>query len=200
MQQIATALKTGCVLRNMQATTHTPDSTMKEISIDSSSEEWREHPTFRGYFFSSAGRAARKLKTGRLRILVGCECGNGYRAISAAAGGGKYVRVYIHRGVCHLFNGPCPVGMECRHLNGNMTDNRPENLRWGTPADNTADKLLHGTVACGERNGGAKLTADAVQEMRRMRAEARVSFKVLAERFGVSTMTAYRATTGATWK
>lgn len=162
-------------------------------------EQWKEHPTLRGYYFSSEGRAARKLKTGLLRILVGCECGRGYRAISAALGGGKYARVYIHRGVCELFNGKCPAGMECRHLNGDMNDNRAENLAWGTPTENNADKHRHGTVTKGELNGRAKLTANAVQEMRSLRAAAGITYKELAARFGVSTMTAYRATVGQTW-
>jgi hypothetical protein len=35
--------------------------------------------------------------------------------------------------------------MECRHRNGNPTDNRPENLAWGTPTQNALDKILHGT-------------------------------------------------------
>ena len=152
-----------------------------------------------GYFFSSFGRAARMLKKGTHRVLIGCASGAGYRAISIPKGDGSYRRVYIHRGVCETFNGPCPEGMECRHLNGDMFDNRPENLCWGTPDDNTQDKKLHGTVAKGEKNGGAKLTREKVNELRQVRAELGLTYKALAAMFGVTTMTAFRAAKGDTW-
>jgi hypothetical protein len=37
----------------------------------------------------------------------------------------------IHRIVLKIFVGPCPSGMECRHLDGNRENNRLDNLRWG---------------------------------------------------------------------
>ena len=162
-------------------------------------EDWREHPELPGYLFSSAGRAARRLKNGSLRILVGCACGRGYRAISAAVGDGQYKRVYIHRGVCHLFHGAPAEGMECRHINGDMHDNRAENLQWGTPAENSADKRRHGTVTKGELNGAAKLTRAQVEEMRNRRKALGIPFKQLAVEYGVSTMTAYRAAVRKSW-
>lgn len=163
-------------------------------------EVWREHPALPGYYFSSEGRAGRKLKSGAMRVLSGCECGAGYRAISTPDGKGRYLRTYIHSGVCELFNGQRPAGMECRHLDGNKRNNHPANLRWGTPQENSQDKERHGTATRGEKNPGAKLKAEAVREMRRMRAEHGTPFYKLAEMHGVSTMTAYRATVGHTWK
>ena len=161
-------------------------------------EVWKESP-HKGYFFSSLGRACRILKNGKRRILIGCASGRGYRAISVPTGCGMYARVYIHRGVCEAFHGPCPEGMECRHLDGDMLNNSAENLKWGTPTENSHDKYTHGTVTKGERNGGAKLTAAAVIEMRREREERGTPFHRLAEMHGVSTMTAYRATVGQSW-
>jgi hypothetical protein len=51
----------------------------------------------------------------------------------------------VHRLVCDAFNGekPSPSAV-IRHLNGDAMDNRAENLRWGTPAENTADMMAHG--------------------------------------------------------
>lgn len=51
----------------------------------------------------------------------------------------------VHVIVLTAFAGPCPPGMECRHINGNASDNRPENLRWGTLSENELDKVRHGT-------------------------------------------------------
>ncbi len=50
----------------------------------------------------------------------------------------------VHRLVLEAFVGPCPPGMQCRHLDGNPANNRLENLAWGTHAENAADKIRHG--------------------------------------------------------
>ncbi len=34
----------------------------------------------------------------------------------------------LHRLICEAFHGPCPEGQECRHLDGDPSNNRPENL------------------------------------------------------------------------
>lgn len=64
----------------------------------------------------------------------------------AARVNGKMRSFYIHVLVCSAFHGPKPgPGFEVRHLNGIKTDNRPENLRWGTHSENVIDMVEHGT-------------------------------------------------------
>ncbi len=58
---------------------------------------------------------------------------------------GFYRMRYVHQLVLEAFVGPCPSGLECRHLDGNPDNNQLENLRWGTRLENMADKKLHGT-------------------------------------------------------
>ena len=51
----------------------------------------------------------------------------------------------VHTLVLEAFGGPKPnPHYVTRHLNGNPTDNRPENLAWGTPRENMLDRIKHG--------------------------------------------------------
>ncbi|QDF18387.1 HNH endonuclease [Gordonia phage LordFarquaad] len=54
-------------------------------------------------------------------------------------------REYVHRIVAAEFIGPCPDGLEVRHLNGNPADNRVANLAYGTRSRNVLDAVQHGT-------------------------------------------------------
>lgn len=47
--------------------------------------------------------------------------------------------------VADAFIGPRPNGAVIRHLNGKANDNRPENLAYGTQAENVQDEVRHGT-------------------------------------------------------
>jgi hypothetical protein len=49
----------------------------------------------------------------------------------------------IHRLVLGAFVGPCPEGMEGRHLDDCPTNNRLDNLAWGTRRENMADTARH---------------------------------------------------------
>lgn len=90
--------------------------------------------------------------------------------------------------VLTLFVSRRPFDMECRHLNGVPADNRLENLKWGTAAENAQDRVLHGTCPLlkrGLEHPATKISDAQVQEiiMRRKRGEARAS---LAAEFGVT--------------
>jgi hypothetical protein len=57
---------------------------------------------------------------------------------------GKKARVRTHHLVLNAFIGPCPEGLQCRHLDGDRTNNHTENLKWGTPSENAYDRVKHG--------------------------------------------------------
>ena len=134
------------------------------------------------------------VRSGRARLLKGTRKGK-YLALSAVPKG-----PYIHHLVCELFHGPRPDGCEVRHLDGNRDNNAANNLAWGTRAQNRADMVGHGTSIHGARNPMAKLTSAVVAEMRDIRRVTGVSYRALGERVGVSTMTAFRAVRGQSWK
>lgn len=75
--------------------------------------------------------------------------------------------------------------MQVAHINGIRDDNRPENLRWATLAENCADKWRHGTAQIADRNTNTKLKISDVREIR-MLAKGGLSYRRIGEKFGVS--------------
>ena len=56
----------------------------------------------------------------------------------------KRERLYVHRIVLEAFVGEAPPGTQACHWNDDKEDNRPENLRWGTPNENMFDRVRNG--------------------------------------------------------
>lgn len=148
--------------------------------------EWREIYESPGYFVSVNGAVM-----GPRHMMKPVKHPQGYLMVSL----GRRQRFLIHRLVLLAFVGPCPPSQECRHLNGIKTDNRLENLSWGTRKENCADKKGHGTENNGERNGGAKVDAPTVCAIRASRA----SMPELAEATGLSTTQIRRIVSGVKW-
>lgn len=93
--------------------------------------------------------------------------------------------VRVHTLVLSAFVGPCPEGMECRHLDGNPSNNRLENLAWGTRLENAGDRHRHGTTLAGEKNHASKASDAEVAEIRALLAAGKTGRSV-ADQFGLS--------------
>jgi hypothetical protein len=113
----------------------------------------------------------------------------------------------IHRLIALAFHGPCPPGMEVRHLNGIRQDCRAENLCYGTAVENQADRVLHGKRQVGSAVPGSKLTEDQVAEIIKLfrggprgRRPNENGYTGLGRKFGVSTTVIYDIIRGKTWK
>ena len=113
---------------------------------------------------------------------------------------GKKYKQYIHRLVLESFVGPCPEGMECRHLNGNPADNKLGNLKWGTQIENMADRTKHGTGNQGERHGMAKLTEEQVRLIFNSYYDGGCTQQKLVDYFGVSKTTIGDIVHKKTWR
>lgn len=99
---------------------------------------------------------------------------------------GKARTFRVHRLVLTAFVGPCPEGMETRHINGNPMDNRLENLAWGTPEQNREDNHRLKTYQKGGKHSQAKLTEEQVVEIRRLYATGKLLQREIADRFSIS--------------
>lgn len=135
-------------------------------------EIWKPIPGYEGYEASNLGQVRsldrwivykngdRHFYEGKL--LKPGRIGKGYRGVVLP----PQVMCRVHQLIMLAFVGPCPDGFEVRHLNNNRGDNRLSNLRYGTPMQNQADRIAHGTTCRGERAPYAKLSREAVLEIR----------------------------------
>jgi hypothetical protein len=122
-----------------------------------------------------------------------------YYIIKLHRGDKSYRSASIHLLVLETFMGPCPEGLQGCHNDGDKANNRLRNLRRDTPLANSHDRVQHGTLACGSRQGLAKLTEDDVVLARSLH-ERGESFESLSRRFGVARRTVSCAVRGLTWK
>ena len=102
---------------------------------------WRQVPYFPDYLISDVGEV-RSLKWGRDRLMKPITR-QGYLRVGLCIDGKVEIKT-VHQLVLLAFVGPRSSGMEVRHLNGIRSDNRLENLKYGTKKENNADTLLHG--------------------------------------------------------
>jgi hypothetical protein len=98
--------------------------------------------------------------------LRGFVTKRGYQTVSMSHENAKVTRS-VHRLICMAFHGmPKVKTMQVRHLNGDPSDNRPENLRWGTAAENWQDKRVHGRATTGEKHPASKFTDQEKEHIR----------------------------------
>lgn len=102
--------------------------------------EWRAIPKYPDYEVSALGDVRR-----HGRVLKLMEARSGHLAVTIyRVGGRRGNKVQVHRLVALAFHGqPADAGSVVRHMNGHPFDNRPENLRWGSHAENMADRVQH---------------------------------------------------------
>ena len=160
----------------------------------------RPIPGFDGYFAKEDGTVwSTKHRLGKralheLRQQRGRTC---MRVPVQRDGVSRYTSV--HRLVALAFHGsPTAEQTVVRHLDGDWTNNRPDNLAWGTPHENEQDKRRHGTYHDGQRNPGAKLTEAQARTAKRQLGEG-TSAAAVARSLGVSRSMISRIKRGLNW-
>lgn len=154
-------------------------------------EEWRPVPGYEGrYEVSDQGRV-RSLDrvvrtynggsyTRKGALMHPTKDTFGHLQVRLSPGKGKGQMFQVHRLVAMAFLGPRPDGLHTRHLNGDPTDNRAENLAFGTGAENQIDCYRYG-----KKSGGGRFNVEDVLAIRE-RIKAGERQKDIAKDYGVN--------------
>jgi NUMOD4 motif. len=169
-------------------------------------EVWKTIPSHPSYAVSSMGRVKRQAIVhggmGSVRIPTGTlavrALPRGHLQVTMSENNAPVTRL-VHRLVAEAFLPPPQEGQDCVcHRDDDPSNNRPDNLFWGTREDNTADMVAKGRQARGRRVTSCKLTEDAV---RAIRSAARSGQRqdAIAVEHGISQSNVSMIVTGATW-
>lgn len=119
-------------------------------SITDPAEEWRAVPGYDGRYEVSSWARVRRRSDGRHLSRSVLRSG-GYPAVSL-----NRQKIAVHLIVGPVFLGDpdpsIPGRPVIRHLNGDPTDCRPENLAWGSESENARDRVAHGRDAYARRD------------------------------------------------
>lgn len=153
-------------------------------------ETWKEIPNTNGYIYASKcgkikscdRKGVRNGKTFNIKEMIHKKSiRNGYERVAITVDG-FHVSKSVHRlvAMAHIPN-PNNLPLVC-HKNDIKTDNRAENLFWGTVQDNAIDCVNKG------RNNvdGRKLNSEQVRKIRSLIWDSNLTQKEIAKEFNVS--------------
>jgi hypothetical protein len=152
-------------------------------------ENWKPIDGF-DYEVSDLGRVRRVWRNDK-KVIAFKITKDGYHHVCLWRGGKPNWRL-AHRLAWETHIGDIPEGMQINHKNGDKSDNALPNLEVVTASENVKHRfrvLGHAAPnnpSLGEKNGGAKLKAEQVLEIRETYARGGITQPKLAERYGVS--------------
>lgn len=106
---------------------------------------------------------------------------------------------WAHRAAYRFYVGPIPTGLFVCHTCDVRACVNPAHLFLGTNQDNMLDAKAKGRTTAGEKNPQAKLTREAVADIRASYRPGVVLQRHLAERYGVSRRAIGQVLSGEHW-
>ena len=174
-------------------------------------EVWRAIPDYTAYEVSDRGRVRRRLSaagwsTGHVLRPAAMPSGHLYVLLTQNPGSSR--KQFVHRVVALAFLGSPPFQRALVLHKDDVPDNNvPENLYWGTQADNVEDARLNRRhrdeprrrgAQPGEDNSSALLTEAQVRRIKGMLG-LRICGACIARMHGVRKETIYAIAKGRTW-
>ena len=186
-------------------------SAIVPIQPETPPEQWSVVPGYPAYEVSNLGRLrrctnVRGANAGHILQPASMPSGHRYVVLTDPAGFAR--KQFVHRVVAQAFIGPSPfVGALVLHHDDIPDNNTPENLYWGTHAENVADARLNRRprdqkrnrgAQPGEENSSAVLTEDQVRRIKGLLGLGMCG-ACIARLHGVRKETVYAIAKGRTW-
>jgi hypothetical protein len=153
----------------------------------------------RSYYLStvsSLGRFVFKVMPCPQKTLAIKLTNCGYLVVGLYRNGAKSITFHVHRIVLDAFVGPRPKKYECCHKNNVKTDNRLDNICWGTSSSNKKD---YGTQCRGEDQGSSRFTVQDIITIRNF-SDTEYSKADIARLFNAPHQTISKIINRRTWK
>lgn len=180
--------------------------------MDSVQEEWRPIPGFEGFYEASSLGRIRSLdrvsrSNGQLRKFNGRVLSQGVSPqkypVVVLSVNGKSTSSRVHNLIASAFYCDKRPDYVVNHIDGDKSNNRPDNLEWVTHSQNTTFAAMEARRtrkrrSLGPRTRTGPLTADDVLDIRRLAKSYRLS--EIARHFGLHRNTVTRIVHGRTWR
>ena len=152
-------------------------------------EQWKHVVDWPEYQISNLGNVM-----GKTKILNPWTNNKGYLNFDVHRKG-KNRCLRVHRETLRAFVG-IRDGMLALHNDGDKTNCKLSNLRWGTAQDNADDAVRHGNIVRGENHRSNKLTESQVRSIR----QSSLKYKDIAKKFGIAFITVSEIKRRVTWR
>jgi len=156
------------------------------------------------YFISNYGRIKSRHKVNENeQLLKGSTIRGGYKQLNIRLAGQKRFSLYVHKFVAKSF---IPNEDEERHfvthLDENKANNHWQNLKWMNRKELTEWQIEHGVYDAQNKKRGSntKLTETRVKMVKQWIKNGKTKKKIIAKKFGISTMQLNRIERGENWK
>ncbi len=171
----------------------------KRDSQQSTVEIWKPIPSLPEYLASSWGRIMRIPY--RSEMINGGQRTYGGEPTLGVLAEGRYrinfrgQNYKVHRLICEAFAGiPSFDGAVCMHINEDATDNRPENLMWGTQKENLSEPGFR--AYCRRADRGPKISSEQARKIK----YGTMSAAEAARTYGISASTVSNIRGGRSWR
>jgi predicted XRE-type DNA-binding protein len=106
---------------------------------------------------------------------------------------------HLHTLVLETFIGPCPLGLCGLHADDVPSNNRLDNLYYGTMTENMKDRERNGKTSKGEHRPASKLTQEDIIKIRRLHELGMYSQREIADMFNVHQTKISQIVLGKSW-
>lgn len=151
---------------------------------------WKPIPGFLRYSASYDGQIRRdvQMQNAKPGLVTQRVDSHGYLSVNLSGDDGKQRKMQVHTLIASAFLGARPPGLFVCHGPAGRMVNSVNNVRYDTPAANTADSRREGTMLIGSRSPSSKLDEAAVSAIH-ARCRSGEKQADVARDFGVSQST-----------